>query len=245
MWEGFKTFLSYLKLGFYNVLDALPGVDFSKEIEDTEKEIVAQKEEREKLATSMSTRMAENRKRKEEEDAKKTRNQETDRSLAHKKALEKQDLSFRSQVPNKLAAGVAPAVGAAVKDELGKPDVKMDYNASPEALLKSFAEKQGSALTGANASRKTMEVEAENKRTAENKAKADAKLEAENKAKADAKVEAEKSGKPGAPDSLATLLTELNTKMAQMIKLQSQTTTNTYETVVAAKSLSKDLFKAL
>jgi len=112
-------------------------------------------------------------------------------------------------------------------------------------LLKSFAEKQGSALTGANASRKTMEVEAENKRTAENKAKADAKLEAENKAKADAKVEAEKSGKPGAPDSLATLLTELNTKMAQMIKLQSQTTTNTYETVVAAKSLSKDLFKSL
>ena len=245
LWEGMKTFFSYLKLGFYKVLDALPGVDFSKEIEDTEKEIVDQKAEREKLVTNMSTRMAENRRLKEEEDAKKTRNQESDRAAAHKKALEKQDLAFRSQIPNKLAGGVAPAVGKAVKEELGKPDVKMDYNASPEALLKSFAEKQGSALTGANTSRKTMEVEAERKKEAEAKAAADQKQAAAKAQEANAKAEAEKSGKPGAPDSTNSLLAELNNKMAQLLKHQAQTTINTYETVVAAKSLSKDLFKSL
>jgi hypothetical protein len=245
MWSGFKTFFSYLKLGFYKVLDALPGIDYGTEIEETQKEISDQQLEREKLATNMSTRMAENRRKDEEEANKKTRNKEEDRAAAHKKALQKQDLAFRSQVPNKLAAGVAPAVGTAVKEELGKPDVKMDYNAGPEALLKAHAEKQGSALTGANTARKTMEVEAERKKEAEAKATAEKQQAAAKAQEASAKAEAEKTGKPGASDSTNSLLTELNNKMAQLLKYQAQTTTNTYETVVAAKGLSKDLFKSI
>ena len=241
MWSGFKTFLSYLKLGFYKVLDSLPGVDYSKEIEETDKEIAAQGLEREKLLTDTAKIMSENRKKAEEEDAKKNRKNDTDRTLEHKKSLQKQDAQFRSQVPKQLASSVGPAVGNAVKEELAKPDVKMDYNAGPEALLKQFATKEGSALTGANTARKTMEVEAENKKQLE-KAQAEKQQAAEKEAKA--KAEAEKA-KPGAPDSVASLLTELNNRMAKLISLQAQTTTNTYDTVVAAKSLSKDLFKSL
>ena len=46
-----------------------------------------------------------------------------------------------------------------------------------------------------------------------------------------------------AQESPSTLLAELNTKMAQLIKLQAQTTTNTYEAVMATKGLNKNGFK--
>lgn len=70
MWSGFKTFLTYLKLGFYKVLDSLPGVDYGKEIEETQAEIADQEKEREDLKDKMATRMAENRKKQEEEEKK-------------------------------------------------------------------------------------------------------------------------------------------------------------------------------
>ena len=71
MWSGFKSFFSYLKLGFYQVLDALPGVDFGEEIKSTQKEILDQQLDREKLANKMSETMAANRKAAEEEEKKK------------------------------------------------------------------------------------------------------------------------------------------------------------------------------
>jgi predicted chitinase len=67
MWSGFKTFMSYLKLGFYKLLDSLPGINYGKEIEETQQEISDQQLEREKLADSMAQRMAENRKKQEDE----------------------------------------------------------------------------------------------------------------------------------------------------------------------------------
>lgn len=69
MWSGFKTFLTYLKIGFMKVLDALPGVDYGKEIEEAQAEIAEQQKDRDDLAEKMATRMAENRKKREEEEA--------------------------------------------------------------------------------------------------------------------------------------------------------------------------------
>ena len=46
------------------------------------------------------------------------------------------------------------------------------------------------------------------------------------------------------PESAETLLAELNTKMAQLIKHAATTTTNTYATYEAAKSLNGNLYKA-
>ena len=74
MWSGFKTFLTYLKLGFLKVLDYLPGIDMKDKINEAEQELLDQKEEREKLSDGMAARMAENRARaaaEEEEERKK------------------------------------------------------------------------------------------------------------------------------------------------------------------------------
>jgi len=119
LWSGLETFFSALKLGFFKVLDALPGVDFGKEIEEEEKKIVEQKAEREKLADSMSQRMKENRDKKEQEriadekaDAAKANEPKTglmddlknlfggavgNKEAANKKALDKQLAESRRQ----------------------------------------------------------------------------------------------------------------------------------------------------
>ena len=70
--------------------------------------------------------------------------------------------------------------------------------------------------------------------------------EAEQKAKEEAeKKKQESEKKPGATqESATTLLAQLNTNMAHLIKLTAQTTDNTYATGVAARGLSGNLFKA-
>ena len=80
MWEGFKTFLTQLKLGFFKVLDYLPGVDMKKEIGEAEQELSDQREEREKLADKMADRMAANRQRREEEEAKESKSSNLDKA---------------------------------------------------------------------------------------------------------------------------------------------------------------------
>jgi hypothetical protein len=168
LWSGLETFFSALKLGFFKVLDALPGVDFGKEIEEEEKKIVEQKAEREQLVTAMATRMEEN-KAKAAADAKKEEGKQTTGLMddlkglfgpkgaanaaaaeRHKDEKRAQNINFRANKPGKFggaggAGGAAPS-GKDPKAAEGKPEIQMDYNASSESLLKQLAEKQGSAL---------------------------------------------------------------------------------------------------
>jgi hypothetical protein len=169
LWSGLQTFFSALKLGFFKVLDALPGVDFGKEIEEEEKKIVEQKAEREKLADSMSQRMAENRAKKEAEAADEANGKQTSGLMddlkglfgpkgaanaaaaeRHKDEKRAQSLNFRNNKPGKFGAGGAGGAGAGDKEgkagKDGKPDIQVDYNAGSESLLKQFAEKQDSPL---------------------------------------------------------------------------------------------------
>jgi predicted chitinase len=133
MWSGFKTFLTYLKLGFYKVLDSLPGVDYGTEIEETQKEISEQQLEREKLATSMAERMEENRKRiaaeekaeaekkrKEEEAAKKMSAMDQARARIAAREAAKSDKEKAAEAKNaanadkekvEAAAGISSGVG--------------------------------------------------------------------------------------------------------------------------------------
>ena len=46
------------------------------------------------------------------------------------------------------------------------------------------------------------------------------------------------------PESLESLVAQLNTHMAKLIDLSAKTTSNTYATYEAAKSLNGNLFKA-
>jgi hypothetical protein len=95
--------------------------------------------------------------------------------------------------------------------------------------------------TQTDAGKKALEADAEKKKQeADAKAKTDAEAKAKEEAAAKEKQEQDKKSQ----ESPSTLLAELNTKMAQLIKLQAQTTTNTYENVMATKGLNKNLYKA-
>ena len=164
LWEGLKTFFSELKLAFFKVLDALPGVDFSKEIEEEEKKIVEQKAEREKLATAMSTRMDAN-KAKAAADAAKGDSKEEGgllnglkdmfnidhkkRSGAHIEQKNAQVSAFKG-IPGAVGGGMAsgmPGLKEGVKEGIKEGTEKpVDYNAGPEALLKQFSAKEGGAV---------------------------------------------------------------------------------------------------
>jgi hypothetical protein len=84
-------------------------------------------------------------------------------------------------------------------------------------------------------------ADAEVKAKAEADAKTKADADAKTKADAESKTKEEKNKKP---ESAETLLAELNTKMAQLLKHAATTTSNTYATYEAAKSLNGNLYKA-
>jgi hypothetical protein len=126
-------------------------------------------------------------------------------------------------------------------------DKGIDANSSPEALAKQFLTREGSPLVPASEStkaaestKKEIEQKGQEKTAAEKKAAEEA--EAKKKAEEESKNKQEQDKKT--QESPSTLLAELNTKMAQLIKLQAQTTTNTAENVMATKGLNKNLYKA-
>jgi hypothetical protein len=96
------------------------------------------------------------------------------------------------------------------------------------------------AASKAESTKKEIEQKGEEKTAADKKAAADAaaKEEADKKSKEGG----DKSKTPAGQESAETLLAQLNTSMAQLIKLSAQTTTNTFEQIKATKSLSGDLF---
>ena len=168
LWSGLQTFFSELKLAFFKVLDALPGIDFGKEIEEEEKKIVEKKAEREKLVTAMSTRMEEN-KAKAAADAAKGDSKEEggllnklkgmfnidhkNRAGAHIAQKNAQVSAFKG-IPGAVGGGMAggmpglkeglkEGVKEGVKEGTAKPT---DFNAGPEALLKQFSAKEGGGV---------------------------------------------------------------------------------------------------
>jgi E3 ubiquitin-protein ligase DOA10 len=233
--EGFKTFFSFLKLGFLKVLDYLPGVDMKDAIAETEQDIANQKAEREQLANQIEGRMAVNRIMARNEEAnEEAKNNKTKNALDLKNIKEQQ----------KNTAGLE----AANKKQAEEQEKKLNLNANENDLLLDFAKQQGSAYikdkpassSAASSGTGALVTEADQK-----KAVAEAAAKKEEEAKL-AKTETGKGGS-GTPastqESPASLLASLNTKMDQLIKFTAQTTTNTYEQIGAVKGLSGNLFK--
>lgn len=131
-----KSLFSYIKLGFFKVLDYLPGVDFGDQIKETELEIANQSVEREKLATETAKRMEANRKAAFDEDAKKNKDRE---------ARDKKFYGDKTERDKKAA-------------EIGtkKPESTLDMS-SPEATAVSFFTQQKSPLVKAEATKKEIE----------------------------------------------------------------------------------------
>ena len=129
---GFKEVMASMKLMVLKVLDIIPGVDMSKEIEAAEKEQLEIATEREALNTKIVADMAANRDKAAAEDAKKAKSRE-DRD---KKLAEAKHGAEKKAIDDKAKAEAAPG------------PVAIDYT-SPEAMLKGYAAQQGSPLAKA------------------------------------------------------------------------------------------------
>jgi len=225
----------------YRIMDKLNpfGDKYKKLAEDQEEKILKSKEEQTKLETGMSKRMADNVAAANKEE------------LADQKKRQEVEAKIHQKGQSAKASGVKQQEDANKDDKKAKDEaaaLKVDYNANGADLLKQYAAANGSGLikdqkpastTGAETVKKTIEADGE-KKTADAKAAVEKKAADEKKQAEDAK---EGTKKPTTQESAETLLAELNTKMAQLLKFSAQTTTNTYETFNAAKGLQGNLFK--
>jgi len=153
--------------------------------------------------------------------------------------IKKQEIGKEKDAADKeLAAAKTGAEKKAAAEKIEAAEKKLEALTKAEALAKS---QPATKTSNVDSGKKALEADAE-KKTAEAEAKA--KTDAEAKAKEDAAAKEKEEQNKKSQESPSTLLAELNTKMAQLIKLQAQTTTNTYENVMATKGLNKNLYKA-
>ena len=101
------------------------------------------------------------------------------------------------------------------------------------------------ASAPADAAKKSIEADAEKKKAEEAAAKTKAAEEARAAAAKSDPRRTDQETTPKTQESAETLLANLNTKMEQLLKYAHNTTDNTYATVVAARGLTKDLFKSV
>ena len=258
-----------LKEGIFGLLNMIPGMrgDFDEDLKKISEEKETNTKERENLGTAIADRMAENKAKNEKEgpgsfmdDLKGLMgaNSKADANAAaaqrHKDEKRAQNVSMRGNKisgygPGGGGSGVARPGDKDSKSEASKADVKVDYNAGPEALLKQFAQKEGSALAGADAQKQAIVAEAEQKKqkevTKQKEEEAKKKEEdAKKKADEDAKKKKEEEEKNKKPESAESLLVQLNTNMTKLLAHAEQTTKNTYATYDATKGLNKNLYKA-
>ena len=100
------------------------------------------------------------------------------------------------------------------------------------------------ATAPADAAKKSIETDAEKKKVDDAAAKKKAEEDAAAKKKAEEDANKKKDEETKKPQSLETLMAELNTHMIKLLDLSAKTTSNTYATYEAAKSLNGNLYKA-
>ena len=100
------------------------------------------------------------------------------------------------------------------------------------------------ATAPADAAKKSIEADAEKKKVEDAAAKKKAEEDAAAKKKAEEDANKKKDEETKKPQSLETLMAELNTHMIKLLDLSAKTTSNTYATYEAAKSLNGNLYKA-
>jgi hypothetical protein len=232
MWDGFKMFFNYLKLGFLKLLDYIPNVDMDEEIKQTEADIAQNKKDASDRADAIQATMAKNRAAAE---AEKLAEEKREREEAERKRkAEEAKNKPKPGMPGSTGFGGMGGGGSGGDSGAGSAAAipGMDYNLGGDALLKQFAERQkASPMAAGDSTRKQLETDGMNKQQAEVTAKA---------AEAAAKVEKEKNPQ----DNPAAQLAELNNKMATLLKYTYTVAHNTNENVSATRGLNNNLFKA-
>jgi hypothetical protein len=253
MWDGFKMFFNYLKLGFLKLLDYIPGVDMDEEIKQTEADIAQNKKDASDRADAIQATMAKNRAAAEAEKLaeEKREREEAERKRKAEEAKNKPTPSMPGSTGfggGMGGGGGGGPEGSASGTSSASAIPGMDYNLSGDDALKAFAAREGSSFVPAKpvepkSPQGTQQAQAD---AARKQIEADATKKQQEAAAANAKAEEDrkKQQEQKPQENPSVLLAELNNKMAQMIKLQSQTTTNTYENVLATKGLNNNLYKA-
>jgi hypothetical protein len=159
-----------------------------------------------------------------------------------KEAADKELAGAKTGTEKKEAAAKIEAAEAKLK-ALTEAETLAKQRTGTAPAASAPAANAPAASAPADAAKKSIEADAEKKKTDEAAAKKKIEDDTAAKAKEDAAVKEKQEQDKKAQESPSTLLAELNTKMAKLITLQAQTTTNTYETVVATKGLNKNGFK--
>jgi hypothetical protein len=223
--DNLKRFMIFLERGFLNLLDKITFGDANKVVKANLAKLDADKQELDDREAARDKKREATAKERQAEKDKNANDRERNK-------LDKKELADKK----------------AIADEKNK----LNYTAGAEDLAKQFAKAEGSPLipkdkqeatAKAESTKKEIEAKGEEKTAADKKA-------AEERAKSEEKSKEEESKKgkgtsPASQESAESLLAQLNTHMTQLIKLTAQTTTNTYEQVVATKGLSQDLYKSL
>ena len=165
MWEGYKMFLNYFKLGILKVLNSIPGFrgDFDEKIKETEADIVANKKSVEDRANAITSTMEKNVKQREAEDKAGSKKEgglldslkgmfnidHKNRAGAHIAQKNSQVDAF-NKIPGAVGGGMAsgmPGLKDGVKEGIKEGTAKpTDYNAGAEGLLKQFSAKEGGGV---------------------------------------------------------------------------------------------------
>ena len=257
MWTSYKSFFVMLQGGFLKLLDYIPGIDMSDEIEANKKaqeELAAEK-------SALETKMAEEMKANRDKNAADAKKKEEERDKRDKKYAEAKHGAEKKAIDDKAKAEAPSTPG-------------VDVNSGPEAMLKSFATQQKSDLvkvdpkkdekTAGTPVAKAETVKAELKpptataageATKKSMASESDKKAQEQKAKEDEK-KAGKEGAAGAPaqtgapvdtnqSTTDSLLKELNTHMAALLKATKENNRIAEQQLSAQQSMSGDLFTSM
>lgn len=233
--EGFKAIWDGIGDGFESLMDAIMHLipnamgGMSDEVyEQRKQEREARAQARDEVVTA----------------AKEERDQKVQTQLAAAK-VDKEEFAKKKLIAEAIKKVSDKEIGA--KEAAAKAAEKtIDYNSGPEELLKQFAGKEGSALVPkdqqaaakADSTKKEIENQAEQKKSAEEKAK----TEAEAKKAAEEKAKEEGDKKKGTQESAETLLAQLNTNMAQLIKLTQDQKDIGEKQLSVQKGLTGNLF---
>jgi hypothetical protein len=256
MGAGLESFFLMLKGGFLELLDYIPGVDMSEEIEANKKA----QEELDSKKAALETKMAEEMKANRDKNAADAKKKEEERAARDKKYAAAKFGEEKKAIDKKAEAEA--------------PKATVDLESGPEAMLKSFATQQKSDLVKVDpkkdekaagtpvAKAETVKAElkpptatAAGEATKKSMASESDKKAQEQKAKEDEK-KAGKGGASGAPaqtgapvetaqSTTDSLLKELNTHMAALLKATKENNRIAEQQLSAQQSMSGDLFTSM
>jgi len=157
--------------------------------------------------------------------------------------IKKGEISKEKAAADKeLAEAKTGAEKKAAAEKIEIAEAKLKALGEAEALAKQRSGAAPAASANADATKKSIEAEAEKKKVEEEQKKAE---EARAAAAQSDPRRLDQQAPPKTQENTETLLAELNTKMATLLKYTWTVANNTNETVNATRGLTKDLFKSV